>query len=570
MKQNYFLKCMWKYCGYFAVELALSYLLAEVVVRGNDLIGTAIDTMLSGKEVLFSSFLGVLVSMILLGFAAAFVKSVMASKFSIKVQTRYKTMVGRKLYGLEYRYFDENGSGEVINKVNSDVAEADILLNENLPQLCANGVAILTYAVYVAKLNWQLVVVMLLCYPILFFASNLIVKKVVSLKKVHREKSDMINSIAQDCMSGILVLRCFQAEAYFEKKLDRAADDLVDNEEKRTRISNTVLIIRKLLQWLPNIICAFYAYALVLGGNMSIGGLVAFIMILGRFVEAFMGIPFDLVDVKEHIVCIKRVENILNARDEAGGTETSGPGDTIIAVSFEKVSFSYAEDAPVLQELSFQIPTGSSVAFVGESGGGKSTIFHILCGFYPVSGGTYQLFGRDFDQWDREAAREQMALVSQNVFLFPGTIYENVAYGKQDASGEQIINACKSARIHDFIVSLPEGYDTLVGERGILLSGGERQRISIARAILKDAPILLLDEPTSAVDVETEHLIQEAIESLSQNRTCITIAHRLSTIRNADRILVLEHGKITEAGTHRELMEAGGAYAAMYGKEETA
>ncbi len=567
MKQNYFLKCMIRYSGYFFVELILSYILASAVVKGNTIIGSAVDTMLGGEDVHFQSFTGYLLILTLAGFVAAFFKSAAASGFSIKVQTRYKKLVAQKLYRLEYRYFDENGSAAVINKMNSDIAEADTLLNENLPEICTNAVALVTYAVYVGQLNTGLLLLMLLCYPIILYITNIIVKKITSLKKVFRQKSDLITEIAQDCISGILVLRSFGAEEYFQEKLNQAADDLVDNEEKRTRISNTALIIRKILQWLPNIICAVYAYFLVVSGNLSVGELMTFIIILGRFVEAFVGLPFNFVDAREHIVCIRRVENILCEKDEPCGKEKNGT-DTAEAVSFSHVSFQYTEGKPVLKELSFSVPVGSSVAFAGDSGGGKSTVFHILCGFYPVLSGSYRLFGREFAEWDIEAAREKMVLVSQNVFLFPTTIYENVRYGNLNASREEIVKACQNARIHDFIMGLPEGYDTIVGERGILLSGGERQRISIARAFLKNAPLLLLDEPTSAVDVETEALIQEAVEKLSENRTCITIAHRLSTIRNVDKIMVLKDGNIVESGSHKELMEKKGVYAGMYGKEE--
>jgi len=204
---------------------------------------------------------------------------------------------------------------------------------------------------------------------------------------------------------------------------------------------------------------------------------------------------------------------------------------------------------------------------VGSSGGGKSTVFKIFCGFYKPQSGEYNLYGHNYDDWDCRAARKQFALVSQNVFLFPNSIAENVAYGRDDATLEDVIQACKNANIHNFIEKLPQGYDTYVGERGVKLSGGERQRISIARAFLKDAPILLLDEPTSAVDVATEELIQQALSTISADKTVITIAHRLSTIQNADNILVFSKGKIAESGTHEELMKANGVYSGLYRKE---
>ncbi|MDE6014844.1 MAG: ABC transporter ATP-binding protein/permease [Acetatifactor sp.] len=565
--KNVFLKCVWRYSPLFLLELVLAWVLARAVVEGNSLIGAAVDSLLAGEGVEYTSFLAYLLILTGIGFLASFFKSLAASHFSIRVQTRYKTLVAQKLYRLEYRYFDENGSATVINKMNADIAEADSLLSESLPFICTDAVAAVTYAFYVASINRSLLLVMLLCYPIVLWITNRVVKKLKSLKKVHRQKSDNITEIAQDCMSGILVLRAFGAEEHFGKKLARAADDLVENEEKRTRTSNNAILIRRILGWMPNIICAIYAYVLVTRGDVSIGGLMTFILILGRFVDSFVGLPFDVVDAREHWVCIRRVEDILQQRDEESGTEICGLKDAD-ALVFDKVSFAYTKDVPVLREISFRIPNGSTVAFVGDSGGGKSTIFHLLCGFYRPCGGDYLLYGKNFRDWNVEAAREQIALVSQNVFLFPDTIRANVAYANRAADDEAIREACRNAGIHDFIMSLPEQYDTEVGERGVLLSGGERQRISIARAFLKNAPILLMDEPTSAVDVETESLIQAAMERLSEGRTCVIIAHRLSTVRHADRILVLKDGVIAESGTHESLMAGNGIYTAMYGEEE--
>lgn len=567
MKKNVFIKCVVKYSPLFILEMLLSWVLARAVVEGNSLIGTAVDALLEGETVQYGSFLQVLLIWTAVGFVAAFFQSMAASVFSIKVQTLYKNLVARKLYRLEYRYFDEKGSAAVINKMNADIAEADALLGESLPFLCTGTVSAVTYAGYVWQTNRSLLFLMLLCYPVVLWITNQLVKRLQSLKKVYRQKSDRITEIASDCISGILVLRAFGAEKYFGAKLEQAADDLVSNEEKRTRISNNGILIRRILGWLPNIICALYAYVLVSRGEISLGGLVTFILVLGRFVEAFIALPFDLVEARERWVCIRRVEEILCEPDEESGSESRGISDEV-ALCFDEVGFHYKEGVPVLQNLSFTIPTGKTVAFVGDSGGGKSTVFHLLCGFYKPCNGSYKLFGRAFEDWDIAAAREQIALVSQNVFLFPDSIRANVAYANRGAGEEAVIEACKNAGIHDFIMSLPEGYDTQVGERGILLSGGERQRISIARAFLKNAPILLLDEPTSAVDVETEALIQQAMERLSQNRTCVIIAHRLSTVRHADTIYVMKSGSVLESGTHEELMKKGGVYYGMYGKEE--
>lgn len=566
--KNRLFKCCFRYIGLFVLSIGLSYILAAIMVKGSSIIGNAIDLLFLNGHVELTSFLTQMIFMIALGFAAAFINSTALSKFSILVQTTYKELVAKKIYRLEYQYFDENGSATMINKMNDDIAGVDALLTENLPELCTNIISTVTYAVYIGQLKISLLFVILLCYPSVMLISKVITKKIVSLRKVHREKADRITEVAQDSMSGILVLRTFAAEDIFQKKLDQAADDLVSNEEKRAKISNASIIIRQMLQWLPNIICAVYAYILVRHGQISLGNLMSFLIILTAFVHALVGLPFIFIDIKENAVCVARIEAILNASEESGGTIQHADACEE-AIRFDQVEFGYSKDVTVLNRLSFCIRTGESIAFVGDSGGGKSTIFRLLCGFYPLNAGNYFLFHHPFSQWDIDAARDQFALVSQNVFLFPGSIYENVAYGRQDASHEDVIRACKLARIHDFIVSLPNQYESVVGERGILLSGGEKQRISIARAILKNAPILLLDEPTSAVDVATEHLIQEAIDNLSKNRTCITIAHRLSTIENVDRIMVLKDGQIVEQGCHAELIARKGVYYHMYGKEVT-
>ena len=477
----------------------------------------------------------------------------------MKVQTKYKQILGKKLYYVEFQYFDNNGTATVINKMNADISEVDDFLTNTLPQICTNTIESIIYAIYIGQLNMKLLLLVVISYPIVLRFTNYVAKRLTSLRKQFRQKTDSIAEIVQDSISGILVLKAFGLEDFFQGRLNEAAQDLVENEAKRTRISNNALIIKRLLQWIPNIICVSYAYVLVKQGSLSIGELLVFILIQDRFVKAFIDLPFSIVDAKEHLVCIKRIEDILNETEETSGEEKTiiSEADTIV---FEKVSFQYENNKRILKEVSFKIPTGSRVAFVGESGGGKSTIFKIICGLYPVSEGRFSLFGRNYCEWNLQIARDFIALVSQNVFLFPTTIYENVRYGKWEASKDEIVEACKNAKIHEFIMGLPEKYDTLVGEKGILLSGGERQRISIARAFLKNAPILLLDEPTSAIDIRTEKEIQEAIDKLSQNKTCLTIAHRLSTIENADLIYVIKDGEIIENGTHSGLMNRKGYY----------
>lgn len=564
-----FTGCMIRYGALLLAEAILALAVSVILVQGNKIISGVIDEMLSGRQVLFGSFLMQFLIYTVVGTIAAFLQSAAASRYAVAVCTEYRDLVGEKLYRTEYKYFDANYSATLLNKVIGDLGEIASFLETVLPDMIASFIGIFTYAAYIGETNLGLLMVILITYPLIFWIAGKLVKRIRGLQANYRQKTDVMAQIAQDAVSGILVLRSFGIEEVFRKKMHKASVELVENEEKRTQITNTAIVVRKLIQWLPNIISAVYAVWLVSRGAVSLGGLVGFILILSKFVDAYTGLPFAMVDASAGMVSVDRVEKILSAEEEPSG-EGCVDAATRAAenvITFEKVDFSYHENVPVLQRLTFSVKKGENVAFVGESGGGKSTIFRILCGFYEKTGGEYRIFGRPIEEWNREALREQIALVSQNVFLFPTTIAENIAYSKPGTTREQIEEACKKAQIHEFIQTLPEGYETMVGERGAILSGGQKQRIAIARAILKNAPVLLLDEPTSALDVETESGIQEAIRTVMAGRTCITIAHRLSTIQNADRIYVLKQGQIAECGTHEELLATGGAYAAMYGEE---
>jgi len=545
--------------------LIITGLLSLAVVRGISVISGVIDDMLAGEEVVLGTFLGEFIVLTIAGFLLSFLgQQFCGMLYSVKVMRDYRRRVVEKLYRVEYAYLKKENMGTIINKINSDMAEAESFVQDALPQLLNHITGFVIYAVYVGSLNVSLLLVLLVSYPIVFWIAGILVRKISVLSGTYRAKADVITGIAQDALSGILVLRSFGLEDYFQERMQQATKALVDNEEKRTRISNTAILVRKMIQWLPNIICAVYSVVLVSRGVLSLGSLLAFVVVLERLVDAFIGIPFNFVDAAGNLVCIRRIEAILNVPDEKSGTQTNGKTDTDVIISLKNLTFGYAQEHRVLDGVWLEVRTGENIALVGASGGGKSTLFHLLCAFYAPDGGSYQLYGREIGEWDVRAARERLALVSQNVFLFPTTVEENIAYGNPDATHEEIVEACKKAQIHDFIMTLPQGYQTITGERGAMLSGGQKQRISIARAILKNAPILLLDEPTSAVDVETEELIQKALENVMRGRTCITIAHRLSTIQNADCIYVLDGGKIVEQGTHASLLDADGVYAKMY------
>jgi len=609
MKKNYvFRRIAARYLPYLIVELIAVYVLTAVIVKGSSLIAKAIDTLLSGEvtEIINAHFMSQLFLFVGIGFTASLIAGLCASQFSVNIKTQFRKEAGRKLVQLEFKYYDQNSTGSILNKLISDIGEAGRFFSETFPDICRILIEAITIIISIGQMDFMLVLFLAVGYPLVLVISNYSSKRMANLAKNRWNKIDVLNAAAYDNIQGIVVGRSFNLMAVMKKKIFDANNDLLHFEFMRNRMSSVAWILQSIINWLPNIILATLALMRVLSGSITVGEMTYFVLMLDRIIHPLSELPGLLNTARENGVSIQRLEEIMNQDNEpsgsyiGNGTEnkflsgtesgTKGGcesgyerecengsknesenefdktriGSDKTVIEFANVDFSYNNDNPVLKNISFKIKAGENIAFVGSSGEGKSTIFKLLCGFYQKQLGTYILCGRNFEEWNLDAARSLYSLVSQNVFLFPGTIAENVIYGRNGATLEEVQEACQMANIHEFILGLPQQYDTLAGERGARLSGGERQRISIARAFLKNAPILLMDEPTSAIDVGTEDLIKEAIERISKGRTVITIAHRLSTIENADTIMVLSKGEVVESGVNEALLATQGVYYKLY------
>lgn len=575
MKKNYtFKKGVRHEIHWLIMELLAAYLVTWVVVQGGGMISSVIDQLLSGKRsgTLDSYFIGKLLLFVGIGFTFSLVRDLCASRFSVNIQKTFREEAGKKLVRLEFKYFDENGSGTILHKLTADIKAAGAFFSEVFPSICCILVEAITIIISIGKMDGMLVVFLAVGYPFILIISYFSSKRIGHLAKNRWEKIDALNDKAYDHIGGIVVGRSFNLMLIMEHRMREANQEILKFEFMRNRLSSLAWIMQQLVNWLPNIILATLALMRVLSGTITVGEMTYFVLILGRIIYPLSQLPSLFNESRELGVSIKRLEEIMEQPDEpCGGYTGTEKNNTKVhdviqtpVIAFKEVTFGYDEEKTILNQVNFQVQAGEHVAFVGGSGEGKSTIFKLVCGFYKKQGGTYKLFGRDFEEWHIDSARQLFALVSQNVFLFPGTIAENVAYGKEGATLKEIQEACKLANIHKFIMSLPEEYNTLVGERGSRFSGGERQRLSIARAFLKDAPILLLDEPTSAIDVAAEDLIKEAIERISHGKTVITIAHRLSTIENVDTIMVLHKGEIVERGNSESLLALKGIYHDLY------
>lgn len=551
--------------------LICSVVLNEIVILGNDFIAEATDLVLCGEQVYFSGFIVPLLWMIVLGTVITYLKSIFGNHYSAMVQREVRTSLVRHLIRLPFSYFDEKGSGSIITRLISDMEELRRFFSEILPNLLVNIITVITATVYLVQMDAMLIVVLFASYPVMLIVADRLSKKLAELARKLRTHMDECTEKAYDAIQGIVVGRSYNLYELHKQKIDAIIDRKVAQACKSTRISSLGWVLKNMITTIPVIFCYLFALYETRQGRITVGEMLAFTVLLSRILYPIGDIVFCANDIREIGVSLKRIQEIYNQKEERKGGRISKRlenREEIFAIEWSDVDFCYdkRKEHRILDGMSFSIKKGEQIAFVGGSGEGKSTIFKLLCGFYEKEGGQYKLFGHPFEEWDLEAARSCFSEVSQNVFLFPETIWQNVACGKENTTNEEVVEACKNANIHDFIMQLPKGYETLVGERGVLLSGGQRQRISIARAFLKDAPILLLDEPTAAVDVEGEQKLQEAIERITAGRTVILIAHRLSTVKNANRIYVVKGGKIAEAGKHQELLEKQGIYAEMYAK----
>ncbi|MGN1181158.1 MAG: ABC transporter ATP-binding protein [Suilimivivens sp.] len=575
VRNNLFWKTGLKF-GYllFAYVIA-AILLNRIIIQGNDLIADAVDYVLNDRVIQMRNFLCSLLSMTVTGTIVSCIKSLSQNYYSANVQREVRETLAEHMVKMPPWYFDEKGTGSIITKMVSDVGEVGKFFSEILPEFLLNLITVVMVTGYLIQMDAMLILILLTSYPVMLLAADKMSKKAAEIVKTFRTKMDDRTQIAYDAVQGMIVGRSYNLYGVLKRRIDTVIDETAVQACKSTRISSLGWVTKDVLTTIPVILCYLYALYEVMQGRLTAGEMLAFTVLMGRIIYPVGDLVFCLNDFRTARVALKRLQNIYLVEEE-GVHRTDlekiyqKPKENVPAVLWENVCFSYQEEREVLKGISFEIHQGETVAFVGGSGEGKSTVFRLLLGFYQKSAGSYYLFGRKFEEWHLGALRDCFSYVSQTVFLLPGSIFDNVSCGKEKASAEEVKAACKAANIHEFIEMLPDGYNTVIGERGVRLSGGERQRLSIARAFLKDAPVILLDEPTASVDVATEAEIQTAIAKITQGKTVLVIAHRLSTVIHADRIYVLHNGRITESGIHSELIKQEGIYADLYGKEVAA
>ena len=467
---------------------------------------------------------------------------------------------------LSFSYYSRNNSGQMMSKLVSDLFDISEFAHHGPENLFISLVKIVGAFIFLFFINKKLALPLILLVIVMFVFSFRQNAKMQETFMENRRKIGDVNASLQDTLSGIRVVQSFANEDIERAKFKKSNEAFLISKRDNYHCMGSFMSSNLFFQGMMYLVTLVYGGYLIAQGEMQTADLAMYALYIGIFISPIQ-ILVELVEMMQKgLSGFRRFLDVMETESEIRDADNAAElTDVKGHVRYDHVSFHYSDDeTPVLSDISIDIPAGKSIALVGPSGSGKTTICSLLPRFYDVTGGSITVDGKDIRGLTLKSLRSQIGMVQQDVYLFDGTIKANIAYGKPGASDEEIINAAKCASIHDFIMELPDGYDTYVGERGTRLSGGQKQRISIARVFLKNPPILILDEATSALDNESERWIQKSLEELSKNRTTITIAHRLSTIRDADEIIVITEDGIAERGTHAKLLEKNGLYAAYY------
>ncbi|OAB48543.1 ABC transporter ATP-binding protein [Paenibacillus antarcticus] len=488
------------------------------------------------------------------------------TKVSVNIRKDMRNDTMEQLLKVSVPYRDDNHSGELLSRITTDNQAVGDGCGHTLMSLIKNPILIMASFVYLLLIHWQLALICLAIGPLTVLIGGIFGKLMRSNTGKLQETLGHMSAFLQDVLGGVAVYKTFGLERKLLRKFSRHNATIVQLETNGGKVEGAATSVSEVFGNLTFLIAILVAAFWVAKGSLEVGAMLAFIQLMNYLVGPFMQLPGQWASFQGSLGRADRIFSLLDAPTEVENLPEEGYANKVFSsLTMSDVIFQYSSSSiPVLDSVCFHATGGEVVAVVGASGGGKSTLFKLLLGFYPITTGKISIDGINIAEMSLHELRGYFAYVPQENHLFTGTIRDNIADGKADASEDEIINAARSANAYDFIMGMEEGLDTQVGERGTRLSGGQKQRISIARAILRNAPVLLLDEATAALDNESERLVQDALLKLMAGRTTLVIAHRLSTITHADRILVMENGRIVESGHHTELMRQRERYYQLY------
>ena len=499
------------------------------------------------------------------GAISSYVEKYLTTSVSQWVTHDLRRTLYNHIQRLSLAEYDKTQTGDLISRVTSDINAVQDFINSALLGIIVNVLTLVGMAGVMFYINWRFTLIALSIAPALFAVVYYLTRRIKKASREVRKKESELVSIVQEVLTSVRVVKAFAREDFEVTRFESQSLENVETALEARSIKAKLSPIVDVMVAAGTCLVLAYGARLALSGQISAGVLIVFLLYLGKMYKPMRDLSKSTDTVSKAIVGYERIEEVLEiearVRDLPGARKAPRFKGKI---EFDHVNFAYDDKIPVLKDMSFEIESGQVAAIVGPSGVGKTTIISLIPRLYDPQSGTIRIDGVDIRRYKLKSLREQISFVLQETLLFHTSVWENIAYGKPDASPDQIIRAAKEANAHEFIVQLSEGYGTMVGERGVTLSGGQRQRIAIARAIVRNTPILVLDEPTTGLDSSSEQAVIEALERLMKGKTCIVVAHHLSTIRHADVIFVVKESELVEKGTHDQLLAAGGLYAELY------
>ena len=511
--------------------------------------------------------------LILLGLYGAsaflsFVQGFIVSGVAQKVSYNLRKQIAEKVNKLPLKYFDTRSHGEVLSRVTNDVDTISQSLNQSMSQIITSGTTLIGVLIMMLSISWSMTLVALLMLPISLGLVSIVVKRSQKYFKGQQASLGKVNGHVEEAYGGHIVMKAFNAEEESVKEFRQINEELYDSAWKSQFLSGMMHPIMNFIGNLGYVLVSIMGGWLAVRGRIKVGHILSFIQYIRNFTQPLAQVAQVSSVLQSTVAAAERVFEFLEEEEQVEEFQDQKDfGEIKGRVSFENVKFAYNEDKIIINDFTADIKPGQKIAIVGPTGAGKTTIVKLLMRFYELNQGRILIDGHDIKEFTRENLRNQFGMVLQDTWLFSGTIMENIRYGRLDASDEEVIQAAKSAHAHRFIQTLPEGYNMLINEEANNISQGQKQLLTIARAILSNPKMLILDEATSSVDTRTEILIQRAMENLMQDRTAFIIAHRLSTIKDADIILVMKDGDIIEQGSHDELLKVGGFYSTLYNSQ---